>query len=65
MMLPQCCLPGSCLALWQEPLHGCYKGMTLCAVQDGCLLPRLPGVPVPFAFDLEAKSSNHQLMVSV
>ena len=63
MMLPQRRLPGSCLASLQE--HGCYERVTLCAVQDGCLLPRLPSVPVPFAFDLEAKSGNHQLMVSV
>ena len=43
------------LAPWQDLLHGCYEKVTLCAVHDGCLLPRLPGVLVPFAFNLEMK----------
>ena len=46
-------------------LYGSYETVTLCVVQDGELLPRLQSVQVPFSFDLEVKSGNHQLMVSV
>ena len=65
MMLPKYRLPGSYLAYGKSLLHDCYERVMLCAVQDGCLLPRLPGIPVPSALDLEVKSGNHQLMVSI
>ena len=35
-------------------LH-CYERVMLCAVQDGCLIPMLPGVSVPFPLHLEMK----------